>query len=105
MTDIQFLVKQKVMVIDKSAVTHYPVSAYPLHHISTHSVNRSHEMRKFASANQPDQDITVTMSPAIVHPRISPSRVGPQPVGGVPVLPPVSVLPSTGSVIGPTDLR
>ncbi|XP_031406292.1 protein TIFY 6B isoform X2 [Punica granatum] len=103
---------KKNVVIEKSAGTNYPISVYPMQHFSTHSIGRSNEMKMFPSSNQPNQAITVMMSPPVVHSRVSSigqnmicSAISPQPLGGVPVLPPVSVLPTSGSVIGSTDLR
>ncbi|PKI76729.1 hypothetical protein CRG98_002897 [Punica granatum] len=102
---------KKNVVIEKSAGTNYPISVYPMQHFSTHSIGRSNEMKMFPSSNQPNQAITVMMSPPVVHSRVSSigqnmicSAISPQPLGGVPVLPPVSVLPTSGSVIGSTDL-
>lgn len=102
---VKFSVRQKVIVIDKAAESLCPISSYPLEHCSTHSNSQSHETRMFPYINQPNQSITVAVSPPVVCSHISPISISPQQFGRAPVLPSVSVLPSTGSVIGYTDLR
>lgn len=100
----KFWVLQKVMVIEKSAGTNYPIPAYSLQHVSTHSISRSQETGMLPSSNQPNRATAVTASPPAVLSHISPIMINPQPLG-VPVLSPASVLPTTGSIIGSTDLR
>lgn len=93
-------------MLDKSAGTNYPISAYPLQHINSHPIGRSHELRMFPSSNQPKESSTGTVSPPPVFPsHISPIAISPQQLEGVPVLPPAWNPPTSGSLIGSTDLR
>ncbi|KAK0587422.1 hypothetical protein LWI29_022580 [Acer saccharum] len=99
---------QKNLILDKQGGNCY----YSLQHLDAHQVHRSQEARMFPVSNQPNQTVTVSMSSPLLHSHlgstgqnvISPA-INRQTLGGVPVMSPVSVVPSTSSVIGTTDLR
>ncbi|KAL5752726.1 hypothetical protein ACOSQ2_023233 [Xanthoceras sorbifolium] len=103
---------QKNSILDKQGGNHYPMTTYSLQHLDAHQVHHSQEARMFHVSNQPNQSITVSMSSPLLHSHLGStgqnvigSAINPQPLGGVPVMSSVSVVPSTSSVIGTTDLR
>ncbi|KAI9174266.1 hypothetical protein LWI28_014806 [Acer negundo] len=99
---------QKNLILDKQGGNCY----YSLQHLDAHKAHRSHEARMFPVSNQPNQTVTVSMSSPHLHSHlgstgqnvISPA-INRQPLGVIPVMSPVAVVPSTSSVIGTTDLR
>ncbi|KAK4843110.1 hypothetical protein QYF36_004134 [Acer negundo] len=99
---------QKNLILDKQGGNCY----YSLQHLDAHQAHRSHEARMFPVSNQPNQTVTVSMSSPHLHSHlgstgqnvISPA-INRQPLGVIPVMSPVAVVPSTSSVIGTTDLR
>ncbi|KAK3228327.1 hypothetical protein Dsin_008189 [Dipteronia sinensis] len=99
---------QKNLILDKHGGNCY----YSLQHLDAHQVHRSQEARIFPVSNQPNQTVTVSMSSPLLHSHLGSTGqnvispvINRQPLGGVPVMSPVSVVPSTSSVIGTTDLR
>ncbi|KAK2664565.1 hypothetical protein Ddye_003139 [Dipteronia dyeriana] len=99
---------QKKLILDKQGGNCY----YSLQHLDAHQVLRTQEARMFPVSNLPNQTVSVSMSSPLLHSHlgstgqnvISPA-INRQHLGGVPVMSPVSVVPSTSSVIGTTDLR
>ncbi|KAF5445554.1 hypothetical protein F2P56_034600 [Juglans regia] len=82
---------------------------YPLQQHDAHSIHRSREVRIFPFSNQQNQTSTVALGTTVLqsHPvstgqNMVGSTIKPKPLRAIA---PVSVLPSTGSVVGTTDLR
>ncbi|TXG57198.1 hypothetical protein EZV62_018511 [Acer yangbiense] len=99
---------QKNLILDKQGGNCY----YSLQQLDAHQVHCSQEARMFPVSNQPNQTIMVSLNSPFLHSplgstgqNVISSAINPQPLGGVPVISPVSVVPSTSSVIGTTDLR
>ncbi|XP_052183593.1 protein TIFY 6B isoform X2 [Diospyros lotus] len=103
---------QKNLTSDKQVGTHYTVTTYhPAHQFDAHSILRPHEVR-MATANQTSQKISVTMrSPAhqsflaSAGQNVIGSTINTRSLGGLPVISPVSMVPTSTSVVGTTDLR
>ncbi|KAF5934253.1 hypothetical protein HYC85_030424 [Camellia sinensis] len=83
---------QKNLNPDKQAGTHYTVTSYPPKQFDAHS--RPHEASMLPMANQTNQKISIISS-----------AINPQPLRAVPVISSVSVVPTSTSVVGTTDLR
>ncbi|CAN6584804.1 unnamed protein product [Malus baccata var. baccata] len=86
---------QKNFVLDKQAGNHCGITVYPMPQFDAHSVHHS--------------QIPITLSSPVLQSHApvgnNGSTIKLQPLGGVPVLSPVSAHPSTTSVVGTTDLR
>ncbi|KAK4781441.1 hypothetical protein SAY86_015543 [Trapa natans] len=98
-------VQHKAMAIDEAAYQiHCPISSFPIEHCSTHSSSRYQETstRMLLYATQPNQSATVAVSPSVVHSHIHPITKSPRQFGRAP---PLSVPPTSDSVVGYTDLR
>ncbi|BFG33210.1 hypothetical protein CerSpe_194830 [Prunus speciosa] len=76
-----------------------------------HSVHHSQDVKIYPVVNQPNQRIPIAFSTPLLqsHPPVGQNMAGSttklQPVGGVPVVAPVSLLPSKSSLVGTADLR
>ncbi|KAM0980209.1 hypothetical protein ACFX13_016207 [Malus domestica] len=86
---------QKNFVLDKQAGNHCGMTVYPVPQFDAHLVHHS--------------QIPITLSSPVLQSHApvgnNGSTIKLQPLGGVPVLSPVSAHPSTTSVVGTTDLR
>lgn len=104
---------QKNLILDnKQGGSHYALTAYPLQHFDAHSAHHSHEVRTFPVSNQPNQTISVAMSTPILQSHITStgqkvvgSTINTPPLGGIPIITPVSFFPGAGSNTVTTDLR
>nr|QHW08426.1 jasmonate zim-domain protein [Eriobotrya japonica] len=100
---------QKNFVLDKQAGNHCATTGYPMPQFDAHSVHQSHDVKIYPVVSQHNQRIPITLSSPVLQSHASAGHTGStiklQPLGGVPVLAPVSALPSTTSVVGTTDLR
>ncbi|XP_059455438.1 protein TIFY 6B isoform X3 [Corylus avellana] len=99
----------KNLIVDKQMGNHYAMKVYPVQHHDAHSVHRPQEMRIFPVSNQQNQTSTVALGTTVLQSHLAPtgqnmvgSTIKPQPFR---VAAPVSFLPSTGSIVGSTDLR
>ncbi|XP_021802867.1 protein TIFY 6B isoform X3 [Prunus avium] len=76
-----------------------------------HSVHHSQDVKIYPVVNQPNQRIPIAFSTPLLqsHPPVGQNIAGSttklQPLGGVPVVAPVSLLPSKSSLVGTADLR
>ncbi|XP_062118052.1 protein TIFY 6B isoform X2 [Humulus lupulus] len=102
---------QKNFIQEKQAGIPYGMTVYPAQHFDPHTAHHSQEMKIFPLSNQPNQTMSVSLSTP-VHSHLAssakcmvPSTMKPQSFGGVPVISSLSVLPSSSSVVGTTDLR
>lgn len=105
---------QKSTSLDKQSGNHYTITTYPVpaQHFDSYPVHRPQETRIFPAANQQTQTVTVSMaSPSLqshynpVVPNVVGSSINSHPLGGVPIVAPVTVLPTANSIIGTTNLR
>lgn len=87
-------------------------TTYGTKHFDAHTVHRPQEMRIFPVSNQQNQTISVSMSNPVLQSHFASighnmigNFINSQPLGGVPVITPVSVQPATSSIISTTDLR
>lgn len=102
---------QKNMGLDKQGSNH-AMTTYAVQHFDAYPVHRPQHTRIFPVSNQQNQAITVSMSSPVLqshfastgHNVIS-NSTNSQPLGGVPIISPVSVHPSPSSIVGTTDLR
>jgi hypothetical protein len=97
------------LIVDKQVGNHYAMKVHPLQHHDAHSVHRPQEVRIFPGYNQQNQTSTVALGTTVLQSHLAPtgqnmvgSTIKPQPLR---VVAPASFLPSTGSVVGTTDLR
>ncbi|KAL5545115.1 hypothetical protein UlMin_008899 [Ulmus minor] len=108
--------KQFSSVIQKKLIPEkqpgYAMPVYPLQQFDAHTVHHHQEVKKFTLSNQHNQTIPATMNTPVLHSHLSTtcknsfvSTIKPQSFGGVPIISPVSVLPSSSAVVGTTDLR
>lgn len=87
------------------------MTVFPMQHLDTHSVHHPEEVKIYPGASQLNQIIPISLSTSVLQNHLARqknmvgSTINPQPLAGVPVLTPVSVLPSKSSVVGTTDLR
>ncbi|XP_062159495.1 protein TIFY 6B isoform X2 [Alnus glutinosa] len=100
---------QRNLIVDKQVGNHYAMKVHPLQHHDAHSVHRPQEVRIFPGYNQQNQTSTVALGTTVLQSHLAPtgqnmvgSTIKPQPLR---VVAPASFLPSTGSVVGTTDLR
>ncbi|XP_048445785.1 protein TIFY 6B isoform X3 [Pyrus x bretschneideri] len=100
---------QKNFVFDKQAGNHCATTVYPMPQFDAHSVHQSQDVTIYPLVSQHNQRIPITLSSPVLQSHAPVGHTGStiklQPLGGVPVLAPVSALPSTTSVVGTTDLR
>ncbi|XAR48278.1 hypothetical protein NMG60_11031038 [Bertholletia excelsa] len=103
---------QKNSTSDEQVGAHYTVTTYPRQQFNAHSVFHPHEVGAFPISNQTNQKISLPMSTTAHQPLLAStvqniigSVIHPQPLGGVPVISPASVIPTSTSVVGTTDLR
>ncbi|KAJ8771949.1 hypothetical protein K2173_027126 [Erythroxylum novogranatense] len=104
---------QKNATHDKQTANPHGMTTYAtVQRYDVYPVHRPQGMRTFPVSNQQNQTITVSMSTPVLQSHFASSGhniVGNpgsvQPLGGVPVLTPVSVLPTTNPLVGTTDLR
>uniref|UniRef100_A0A5B7BU60 Protein TIFY n=1 Tax=Davidia involucrata TaxID=16924 RepID=A0A5B7BU60_DAVIN len=103
---------QKSSTLDKQGGTHYSVTTYTPQHFDAHSVHRPHEVKILPVASQTNQTISVAMGTPVhqsflasAGQNVIGSTVNPQPLGGVPVIAPVSIVPCPNSIVGTTELR
>lgn len=96
------------MIVDKQVGNHYAMKVHPVQHHDAHSVHRP-QVRIFPGYNQQNQTSTVALGTTVLQSHPAPtgqnmvgSTIKPQPLR---VVAPASFLPSTGSVVGTTDLR
>lgn len=100
---------QKNLSFDKQVENQYAMKVYPLQHHDAYSIHRSRKVRVFPVSNQQNQTSTVALGTTVLQSHqvstgqnMVGSTIKPKPHR---VTAPVSVLPSTGSVVGTTDLR
>ncbi|KAK9278682.1 hypothetical protein L1049_028256 [Liquidambar formosana] len=105
-------VVQKNLILDKQARAHFAMTAYPLQHFDAQAVHRPHEVKIFPVSNQANQTISVSMSTPVLQCHLASSgqnvigsTINPRPLGGVPIIAPMSILPTASSIFGPADLR
>ncbi|KAM2076762.1 hypothetical protein ACFX1T_039460 [Malus domestica] len=100
---------QKNFVFDKQAGNHCATTVYPMPQFDARSVHQSQDVKIYPVVSQHNQRIPITLSSPVLQSQAPVGHTGStiklQPLGGVPVLAPVSALPSTTSVVGTTDLR
>lgn len=97
------------MSFDKQVENQYAMTVYPLQHHDVYSIHRPGEVKVIPVSNQQNQTSTIALGTTVLQSHHVPagqnmvgSTIKPKPLR---VMAPVSVLPSTGSVVGTTDLR
>ncbi|KAL6281711.1 hypothetical protein ACE6H2_018592 [Prunus campanulata] len=102
---------QKNFTLDKQAGNHYAMTVSPVQQFDAHSVHHSQDVKIYPVVNQPNQRIPIAFNTPLLqsHPPVGQNMAGSttklQPLGGVPVVAPVSLLPSKSSLVGTADLR
>ncbi|XP_048330168.2 protein TIFY 6B isoform X2 [Ziziphus jujuba] len=101
---------QKNLIQEKQAGNHYAMTVFPPQHFGAQAVQHPHEVKMFPISNQHNQTIPLGLSTHVIQSHTTSgqntiaSTIIPQPLGGIPIATPVSVLPSS-SMVGTTDLR
>lgn len=103
---------QTSTIDDKKAPEKCALTIYPQQHLNGISVHYPQEVKIFSGSNRPNKTASLPSKTPVFQSNFSSVRenmvcstVNSQPVGGVLVLPPVSLLPSTSATVGYTDYR
>ncbi|KAI3409569.1 Tify domain-containing protein [Psidium guajava] len=98
--------------VDKKAQENCALTIYPQQNLNGISVHYPHEVKLYSRSNRPNKTASLPFKTPVLQSNFSLVRenmvcsvVNSQPLGGVLDLPPVSLLPSTSSIVGHTDYR
>ncbi|KAF8407605.1 hypothetical protein HHK36_006739 [Tetracentron sinense] len=102
-------VVQKQFNLNRQGGTHYAMATYPVQHVDAHSNHRPHEAGMLLVSNQITSVGTSNpffkTSVATTGQNLAATSMRQQPLGGIPVTAPHSVLPTAGFMAGITDPR
>ncbi|XP_030521775.1 protein TIFY 6B-like isoform X2 [Rhodamnia argentea] len=101
---------QMCINVDKKAQENCALTIYPHQHLNGISVHYPHEVKLYSGSNRPNKTASLPFKAPVLQSKFSLVRenmvcsaVKSQPLGGVLDLPPVSLLPSTSSIVSYTD--